>query len=564
VTKKFLKNFHRKKGFHFLGLLTALLVCEAGYFILRSELSQRLPFGLRVANAEYSLKPTTETIEKIKTQAAEYLKQSLHFTLASENFEISPSQIGLEIEVSNALTAASRGLVVMGDFTLPVKLEEEKLKELLLTTKPDLEYAATDAKVIFEEGKLKILPEKSGKSVDWKKLAQTIKENAGILSSTPIAIETIETTPRLVASDLEPFQKKLEATLPTPLTLKETEYRTFQINLAERLAWFDFATRYHIADRQITLPGRNLLNSPDSETVIFLKQAEFSDFVKSELGRLVEKLPKAVKISQTTDGKIIFEGIATDGREVDIEKLYASVSEALNGGNREIQIPFKKLPAPVNVDSALQKLGIVELIGESTTDYTGSPEDRKHNIQNAADKINGYLLAPGKEFSFVNILGPITQGTGYINGLVIKKGEIEPEIGGGVCQVSTTIFRSALDAALPITEQAPHSMKVTYYNPPGLDATIYPGQQDLKFKNDTGNTILIQTFVEGATLQINLYGKSDSREAEIVGPFYPDGSPVRNLDKAGMKMYWLRNLSQANGEKTTEKYSASYKLMPKH
>ena len=564
LSKKLFKEFHRKKGFHFLGILVALLITESAYFELKNELSNRLPFGLRVANAEYGLLPTTEAIEKIKAEAQAYLQQPLHFSVEGKDLEIIPNQIGLQIEVKNALTAMSGEIFTVGELQLPVKLDENQLKKLLLLSHPELEIPATDAKVIFEEGKLKILPEKSGEKVDWGKLTKAIETNVGLLSTTPIAIETVAITPRLVAADLEPFQKQLEITLATPITFKETEYNTFQINLTERLPWFDFATRYHIADKEFTIPGRNLLYSPDSETVVILNKAAFADFVKSELAPLVDKLPTAVKIAQTTDGKIIFEGIAMDGREVDIDKLYEAANAVLSEGSREIQIPFKKLPAPVTVDAALEKLGITELVGGSITNYTGSPENRKYNIQVAANKLNGYIIPPDGEFSFVNILGPVTQNTGYISGLVIKKGEIEPEIGGGVCQVSTTIFRSALDAGLPITQQTPHSMKITYYDPPGLDATIYPGQHDLRFKNDTGNNLLIQTYIQDATLRINLYGKNDGREAEMVGPFYPDGNPVRNLDKAGLRMYWLRNSIANNGEKTTEKYSASYKLMPKH
>lgn len=564
MPKKLIKKIHRKKVFHFLGILAALLVIESGYFGLRNEFNNRLPFGLRIANAEYGLLPTSEAIEKVKVAAQNYLQQPLHFSVEGKDWEISPSEIGLQIEVKNALTAASNGLIAFGNLELPVKLDAAKLQKLLLTANPDLEYAATDAKIVFENGKLKILPEKKGKSVDWENLAKIIESKVGYLDATPIKVTTEEITPRLLAGDFEPYTENLEKTLATPLLLKETEYHTFQINLTDRLAWFDFATRYKIADKEFTIPGRNLLYSSEGETVILVKKAEFSDFVKKELAPLVEKLPTAVKISQTSDGKILFEGSASDGREVDIDKLYEAVNAAMAGGSKEIQIPFKKLPAPVAVDAALEKLGITELIGESLTDYTGSPANRQHNIKVAAEKLNGYIIPPDGEFSFVNILGPVTQNTGYINGLVIKKGEIEPEIGGGVCQVSTTIFRSALDAGLPITQQAPHSMKVTYYAPPGLDATIYPGQHDLRWKNNTGNSILIQTYIEGATIRINLYGKNDGRSAEIVGPFYPNGDPIRNLDKAGLRMYWIRNVVAANGEKTTEKYSASYKLMPKH
>jgi vancomycin resistance protein YoaR len=308
-----------------------------------------------------------------------------------------------------------------------------------------------------------------------------------------------------------------------------------------------------------------MLDYPNSETVVFIDKAEFGKFAENELKPLVEKLPTAVKISQIEDGEISFEGLASEGKEIDIEKLYAEISEAINGDNLEIQIPWKKLPAVVDVDINLEEMGIVELIGEAKTDYTGSPTSRLHNIGVAAKKLNGYIIPPDEKFSFIGGLGPVTKNAGYINGMVIVKGEIEPEIGGGVCQVSTTIFRSALKAGLPITQQTPHSLKIEYYYPPGLDATIYPGQHDLQFVNNTGNPILMQTFVKDATLQINFYGKSDGRKTQLAGPFYPNGNPIKDIAKAGLKMYWMREITQPNSEEVVEeKYAASYKIAPAH
>jgi vancomycin resistance protein YoaR len=103
------------------------------------------------------------------------------------------------------------------------------------------------------------------------------------------------------------------------------------------------------------------------------------------------------------------------------------------------------------------------------------------------------LIAPDAEFSFNDVLGPVEPGSGFKMEKVIKKDKAEYELGGGICQVSTTMYRAILQAGLPITERKPHSWKVSYYGQSmghGLDATIYPGVSDLKFLNDTGNYLL--------------------------------------------------------------------------
>ncbi|MFH0776693.1 MAG: VanW family protein, partial [Patescibacteria group bacterium] len=198
------------------------------------------------------------------------------------------------------------------------------------------------------------------------------------------------------------------------------------------------------------------------------------------------------------------------------------------------------------------------------TNYAGSPANRQYNIRVAAAKLNGRIILPDEKFSFVKNLGTITLASGYRQELIIKNGDIIPEVGGGVCQVSTTFFRTALATGLPITRQRPHSFKVLYYDPPGLDATIYPGSADLEFLNDTGAPLLVQTAVEGTTLRVNFFGTSDGRAVKMAGPFYPNGDPVTNLRLAGLKMFWTREVDKKNGEVISEKYNASYRIMPLH
>lgn len=164
--------------------------------------------------------------------------------------------------------------------------------------------------------------------------------------------------------------------------------------------------------------------------------------------------------------------------------------------------------------------GIEELIGEGFSDYTGSIPSRIHNITLAASKFNGVLIPKGKEFSFVNIIGDISSNTGYQPAYVIQNGKTVLGDGGGVCQVSTTVFRAALNSGLPITERYAHAYRVSYYendSKPGLDATIFSPSVDFKFKNDTQADILIQTEINSETnvLSFKFYGKRDDRKVEI-------------------------------------------------
>ncbi len=153
-----------------------------------------------------------------------------------------------------------------------------------------------------------------------------------------------------------------------------------------------------------------------------------------------------------------------------------------------------------------------ELLGSATTTFWGSSADRIHNIALGAKRVSSITVEPGEEYSFLEHLGDVSLATGYKKELVISAGSTRKEAGGGICQVSTTLFRAAVDAGLPITERTGHGYIVGYYGP-GLDATIYGPWRDLKFMNDTGNPITITSTVAGGEINFAITGIPDGRIA---------------------------------------------------
>lgn len=168
--------------------------------------------------------------------------------------------------------------------------------------------------------------------------------------------------------------------------------------------------------------------------------------------------------------------------------------------------------------------GIRELLGTGWSSMRNSAPERYANITNGINKLDGLLVAPGQEFSTVNKLSPFTIANGYVEGLAIKKKKILPEVGGGMCQVSTTLFRAAMNSGLKITDRSNHSVVVDYYNDPrnglpGTDATIYEPAPDFKFVNDTQNYVLIDTHVEaGGQIYFDFWGTKDGRSAFFTAP----------------------------------------------
>jgi len=223
------------------------------------------------------------------------------------------------------------------------------------------------------------------------------------------------------------------------------------------------------------------------------------------------------------------------GLTLQLDPTFQTFSTAVLSGaaNHTVAASVVVAQAEVRADS-LSSLGITQLIGTGTTDFSGSPVSRVANITTGTKDINGFVVDDGQEFSTVKALGPIDESHGFVPGLVILGNQTIPEDGGGLCQVSTTLFRAVLNAGLPVTARTNHSYEVSYYQRgigPGLDATIYDPSPDFKWKNDTGHPIYIQTSISGTKLTFNLYGTSDGRTVNIDGPHtlatYPtSGDPI--------------------------------------
>lgn len=256
---------------------------------------------------------------------------------------------------------------------------------------------------------------------------------------------------------------------------------------------------------------------------------------EEKVGAYVIELAKKTNI-ESRDAKFNFDkgkvsafSLSAPGKELEEQKAKEIIIRFLaeNSGEKIISLPYKEILPGVNIDN-IENMGITELLGEGKSNFAGSPKNRVHNLSVGAKRFNGVLIKPNEEFSFIKTLGPVDESTGYLPELVIKKDQTIPEFGGGMCQVSTTAFRAAINSGLKITQRTNHAYPVSYYNPQGMDATVYIPRPDLRFVNNTPGYILIQTKIVGTQLFFDFYGTSDGRKVEIEGPTVlernPDGS----------------------------------------
>ncbi|MBQ9481158.1 MAG: VanW family protein [Clostridia bacterium] len=216
------------------------------------------------------------------------------------------------------------------------------------------------------------------------------------------------------------------------------------------------------------------------------------------------------------------------GRAIDVEKLLKNIDSAVKNGVFEIEAEFVELK-PQTRRSDLENCFYTRAF--FSTAYGNSSAERKHNVAVAADAINGVCVEDGEVFSFNGVVGERTEERGYKNAKIIFEGKFTDGTGGGVCQVSSTLYNCALLAGVTVTERRAHSLAVSYVEP-SFDAMVSYGGSDLKFLNDTGGPIFIEARADGETLSVTIYGRkknySIGRVSEIiseteVGYDYIDG-----------------------------------------
>lgn len=269
----------------------------------------------------------------------------------------------------------------------------------------------------------------------------------------------------------------------------------------------------------------NVQKTGDGDFAFGLNKDMVVEYLETNIEPKILVEVRDAKFEIDGEGKTVeFQG-SRPGVELDFDGTYLALNEAFlqrtrhdEGVAKTVQLAINQVEPNVRTGE-VNDLGISEILGIGVSDFSGSPPNRIKNIKNAIKKLNGVLIKPGEEFSAIKYTEPYTIDGGYLPELVIKGDEIKPEIGGGLCQIGTTLFRMAMNSGMPITQRRNHSLVVDYYNDlenglPGTDATIYDPFPDFRFKNDTDSHLLIQTNIneEEGRLNFILWGTNDGRK----------------------------------------------------
>ncbi len=392
---------------------------------------------------------------------------------------------------------------------LETEVNEAKLSKVISVIAGQNSVEPVVPSLKFIKGEVQINKGVPGIEIDQALLRARIGQNLSFAKSDNIDIPTINKDLSLTNDETQRLQTRAEKYLNKKIILR-FEYKNFDHTTNDLLKTIDLKGGFKddAISTIISNVSAKINRDPQNPKFAF------------ENGRVSEFLPA-------------LDGVKVENNELK-EKLTNALVSIENGGTSEesieIEIPVTKTSPEVTTDK-VNNLGIKELIGRGTSTYFHSIPGRVHNVSLAASRINGVLVKPGETFSFNEALGDVSQFTGYQQAYIISGGKTILGDGGGVCQVSTTLFRALLNAGLPITERASHAYRVGYYeqnSPPGMDATVYGPSPDLKFTNDTPGYVLIEATADPKhySLVFELYGTNDGRVATTSKPVVSNVTPA--------------------------------------
>lgn len=575
-----------KKSLHLIrkGLISVAISLTVGIFIVGSYIlltlysHNRFTANTTVSGIDLSYK-TPRVAKRLLTEHSDkLLNTSIKVTINEKTEEVMIQDLGLEVLSERTVSLLSPHNAKNKNFldfyfskkerSLPLltKINYEKLDQTLEEKFQKSEIEPQNATYYFKGRKLHTQPDKDGLKVNLDKLTANLNTIAESFTPQDIQIELINSEADITYDYLLANKSKMSSFLTHPFELIDPVYNeNWIVRLANEQDWVKFVEK-------------------NGDIEVEIQEEGIERFIDEKISKWLDLPADDVDIFKDENGKIVINGRGNDGLKIQREELKLAIKKAVPQRLKKIPIPVEKTTPKITISQELQDLGITNRIGLGHTSYYGSPANRVHNIKVGAARFNGKLIAPGEVFSFNQNLGRVDATTGYRKELVIKPEGTIPEYGGGICQVSTTMYRAALLSGIDIAERNQHSYAVSYYSQilgHGLDATIYLGGADLKITNTTQGHILIQTYIKNDyEIYFVFYGTPDGRSVELDGPYLanykrpgetvyqktdelPEGEK-KQVEKAhtGFDAVWYRYVTDSEGNTTKEPIVTKYKAVP--
>lgn len=504
-----------------------VIILVIGFDVVYAE---RIYPGVHVHASDLSGMSLAEASQKLADELPYTYEGRLTFTYQDQVWDALPIDLGYLIEPT---TSAMKAFEVGRGGWLPTNLiekgrawfkgvqlspnafyDERIAQSFLQDIAATINQPVIEASLGLENTEVVVKSGQVGRAVDVSATLAQISPFLMQMQNAVIPIIVEETPPAII--DVGPQAELAREILSQPLVLSVagagSEDETWTIS-PQDLAPMLLITRVEADEDQ------------NSSYQISINQDLFRVFLNSIApGLSIEPVNARFIFNDETTLLEVLEP-AVIGRALDIDTSMAHIDQELRDGAHEITLKFETLLPQVTDDMTGEMLGITELVHQETSYFYGSDTARVQNITTAAAQFHGLLIPPGATFSMAQALGNISLENGYAEALIIYGGQTIQGVGGGVCQVSTTLFRAAFFAGFPIVERHAHAYRVSYYelrrdgsrdpNLAGLDATVFVPLVDLKFTNDTEYWLLMETYMgQYSSLTWKFYSTKDGRSVD--------------------------------------------------
>lgn len=506
--------------------LALLVVLVAGFQLVYMG---RIFPGVSMAGLDLGGLTTGEAAEKISANVSFPLSGNIIIQYGDHNWHANPAELGLFMDLQGSAENAFRlgrsgslaqrlaeqvgALYYQRSASLDLIQDERITYGFINKIAIEIDDPAREATITVQGTDVIVTDGHVGRKVDIYATLESVTNQLRSFQDGIVPLQVDEIKPLVLDAGSQAEQARM--ILSQPLALLMPEGQTVDNNL--------LVIPPTVLAQMLKF---ELVSNSDGATYHVAIDQEKMQAYLSQLISPLELLPQNTRfIFNDETRKLEILEPAVIGRSLDIEESAAIISEQLSAGNHAIPLQFKFTNPPVMDEMTGEQLGITELIHEEVSYFRGSSADRVQNIKTAARSFHGLLVAPGQTFSMASALGDISLDNGYAEALIILGNQTIKGVGGGVCQVSTTLFRTAFFAGFPIVERHAHAYRVGYYeqtavghsaNLAGLDATVFVPIVDLKFTNDSPYWLLMETYVNPTygTIIWKFYSTSDGRSVD--------------------------------------------------
>ena len=483
--------------------------------------------GVSIAGRSVGGLTRDETTALLNRMAQDEAGSAITLSSGPKTWTVTPADVSIQIDVAKAVSAAmdvsrkSNFLVDLGrrlalyfsheDIPLQGKVDETKMGQIIAQLARDLEIPPVDAGLRIAGSDITTVRGQKGLIVDRGTLRDELVALLLAFRPAELAVPMIVAEPRVVADDYQ--QALLQArTMISSEVVLESGDRSWTLSPEQIAAYMGF----YAEDRE------------GIATLVPVLSAEKMDPLLTEIAAVVDKAP--LDASFLSNGEVAWVEPAVTGRELDRAQTATSLTTAALKTNSRTATVVLFIIEPELTTEEAEAMGIKDRLAGFTTKWEGT-KDRQTNVRITTEYANNVILAPGEIYDFDKQIGPRTEARGYKLAPGIIKGALEDQLGGGICQVSTTLFNAAFFAGLEIVERKNHSIYIDHY-PKGRDATVSAGGPNMRFRNDTAHHILIRGYSNGITTTFNIYGTDDGRKVTYsTSEFY---------DKVSMATYEIK------------------------